>query len=355
MAISLLEWVDHLLRDPEARHAFEEHPNRYAHEHGFQDLSHADVHDVLNLIIDSRDNYGHDHYPLPRHWDHGHTDSGADYLRGYFTDNRDFFRGSDDGRDRWNDDRNDRNDHDRNDHDRDRWDGDRDDHGRHDHDRGDHDLRLTGHDTNIDNSVHQRVDTGDHDRDRWDGDRDDHGRWDGDRWDGDRGDDWGHRGGDFNQSIDNDPVVASGDHSVATGGDVRDSVLTSGRGNVVGDHNHATTGHDNTTAFGSGDATHARLAGMHTGDGSSVSVGGDAAGHSEDNDTRTSAHNSGSGSTSVNAAGDHGDSQQYADQHDSDHSTHSNYDDDSYSRESNMANSHNDDRFEDSHNTDVHH
>jgi hypothetical protein len=334
MAISLLEWVDHLLRDPEARQAFEDHPNRYAQDHGFQDLSRADVHDVLNLIIDSRDNYGHEHYPLPRHWDHGHADnSGADYLRGYFTDNRDFFRGGDDGRDRWND-RDDR-------------------HDRHDHDRGDHDLRLEGHNTDIDNSVHQDIDTGDHDRDRWDDDR--HDRWDNDRWDHDRSDDWGHRSGDFNQSIDNDPVVASGDHSVATGGDVRDAVLTSGKGNVVGEHNHATTGDDNSTAFGSGDATEARLAGLHTGDGSSVSVGGDAAGHSEDNDTRTSAHNSGSGSTSVNAAGDHGDSQQYADQHDSDHSTHSNYDDNSYSRESHLANSHNDDRFEDSHDVDVHH
>jgi hypothetical protein len=338
MATSLLDWVAHLLRDSDARHAFEDHPHRYAEEHGFHHLSNADVHDVLNLILDGEHQYGnhHHHYPAPHHWEHGHHESGADYLRAYFHDNRDHFQ------DRWDDDRDrdhDRNDHDRNDHDRNnhdgRWDDDRDHDGRHDT----RDVSFERHNTDIDNSVHQRIDTGGRDHDRHDG------------W----GDDRHERGGDFHQTIDNDPVVASGNHSVASGGDIRDSTITSGNRNVVGDHNHAVTGDDNTTAFGSGEANNSNLDHVSTGHGGAISVGGDAHGSDEHNETTTAVHNSGSGSTSVTSAGDHGYANQYADQHESDNSTHSNYEDHSSSDTHNEIDSNNDSRYEDSHDLDVHH
>jgi hypothetical protein len=181
---------------------------------------------------------------------------------------------------------------------------------------------IEEHNTYVDNSVHQDVDT---------------------------------HGGDFDQTIDNDPVIASGDHSVAAGGDIRDSTITSGHGNVVGDGNHAVTGDHNTTAFGSGDATNADLGHTHIGDGGSLSVGGDAYGHSTDNDTTTSVSTHGSGSTSVNAAGDHGDAHQYADQHESDSSTHSSYEDYSHTDSHDDVNSHNSGHYTDSHDVDVHH
>jgi hypothetical protein len=218
----------------------------------------------------------------------------------------------------------------------------------HNHESGAHYLRsyihehhesFERHDTDIDNSVHQDIDTGRH-----------HG------WD--RDDDWDdrhHHGGDFHQVIDNDPVVASGDGAVATGGDIRHSTITSGDGNVVGDHNHVVTGDHNTTAFGSGDATNAHLGHTSVGDGGAVSIGGDAHGHSEDNDTSTSVHTHGSGSTAVNVAGDHGEAHQYADQHESDSSTRSHYEDDSHTDSHDDYNSHNSYDYDDSHDVDVHH
>ncbi len=181
---------------------------------------------------------------------------------------------------------------------------------------------IDKHDTNIDNSVRQNIDT---------------------------------HGGNFAQTIDNDPVVASGDHSVAAGGDIKDSTITSGNGNVVGDNNQAVTGNHNTTAFGTGDATNANLSGTHLGDGGALSVGGNASGTSTNNDTTTSVHNSGSGDTAVNAAGDHANASQYADQHQTDSSTHSNYQDNSDTSSHDNYNSNNDLRAQDSHNTDVHH
>jgi hypothetical protein len=301
MATTLLDWISGLLYDPSAREAFQHDPDHYAEEHGFRHLSHADVHDALSLIADGDHSYFGHHFPAPRHFEHGDHDSGAHYLRSYFHDNHDWF---------------------------------------------------TEHNTEIDNSVHQRVDTGDHDR-GWNHDRGDDHDWGHDRdwgWDDNR-----HDGGDFHQVIDNDPVVASGRGSVAAGHDIRDSTLTSGDRNVVGDHNHAVTGDDNTTAFGSGDATRSHLSHVSTGDGGALSVGGDAHGHSTDNDTTTAVHNSGSGSTSVNAAGDHGYADQFADQHEHDDSTRSNYEDHSSNDSHNDFNSHNDAHLSDSHDYDIHH
>jgi hypothetical protein len=175
---------------------------------------------------------------------------------------------------------------------------------------------IDDRDTRIDNSVHQRIDTD---------------------------------GGDFHQSMDNDPVAASGDGAVAAGGEIRDSTLTTGDANVVGDGNQAVTGDDNTTAFGSGDAVDASFGDARFGDGSAVSVGGDASGTNADNDTTTSVRGSGSGDTSVNAAGDHGTASQTADQHESDSGTHSSYQDESRTDSHDDLGSHSSSQVEDSH------
>jgi hypothetical protein len=268
---SLLDWLLSLLRDPEAREAFQRDPEGYLDRCGFSHVSNDDVRDALTLISDDDDRHGSHghHYPPPRHYHH--DESPSHYIREYVTNNY---------------------------------------------------TTVEQHNTNIDNSVHQNIDTD---------------------------------GGDFNQVIDNDPVVASGDHAVAAGGDIRDSTVTSGDGNVVGDGNHAVTGDDNTTSFGSGDATNADLSNSRFGDGSGVALGGDSSGYSQDNDTTTKVHSSGSGETSVNAAGSHGDAGQYADQSAHDDSTHSNYEDNSESHSSNSYDSGNSYDSSDSHNTDVHH
>jgi hypothetical protein len=181
---------------------------------------------------------------------------------------------------------------------------------------------IEEHETNIDNSVHQNIDTD---------------------------------GGDFSQVIDNDPVLATGDGAVAAGGDIEDSTVTTGDGNVVGDNNQAVTGDDNTTAFGSGDATNAHFDDVNVDDGGAFSLGGDSAGYNSDNDTNTSVHNSGDGDTSVNTAGDHGYADQNVDQSYDDDSSHNSYEDNSSRDSHDDINSHNDSRYDDSHNVDVHH
>ena len=267
---SLLDWLLSLLRDPDARAAFQADPQGYLNECGFDNVSSSDVHEALSVISDN-DAYSnhHVHYPPPN--DYHHDSNPAHYLNNYITNNY---------------------------------------------------TTIEEHNTYVDDSVHQNVDT---------------------------------HGGDFNQVIDNDPVIASGDGAVAAGGDIRDSTLTTGNHNVVGHDNQAVTGDGNTTAFGSGDATTADLGHTNIGDGGSLSIGGDAYGHNEHNDTTTSVHNSGSGDTSVNAAGAHGDASQYADQHESDSSTHSNYEDNSDTDSHDDVHSHNSASYDDSHDVDVHH
>lgn len=178
---------------------------------------------------------------------------------------------------------------------------------------------IDDRDTNIDSSVHQNIDTD---------------------------------GGDFEQTIDNDPVVASGDGAVAAGGDIRDSTLTTGEGNVVGDGNHAVTGHDNTTAFGSGDATTSSFDHARFGDGSGVSIGGDANGSAEDNDTSTTVRG-GDGATTVNAAGDHGAANTVADQTETDTNVSSDVDDHSSFDNHSNVNSHNQSDISDDHSVSV--
>ena len=273
---SLLDWILGLLRDPTQQAAFQADPQGYASDHGFSNLSAADVHDALCLAGDNQsqgferggNHDGHVHYPAPHHYEHG--ESASHYLSSYITNNY---------------------------------------------------TSIDARSTNIDDSVHQNVDT---------------------------------HGGDFSQNIHNDPVVASGDHAVAAGHDISNSTLTTGGGNVVGDNNHSVTGEHNTTAFGTGAATNADLSHASFGDGAAASIGGNAAGHAAHNATTTDVQG-GSGATSVNAAGDHATAHTVGDQHSTDSSTHSVFDDHSHTDSHNELNSHDTSHFDDSHNTDIHH
>ena len=118
-------------------------------------------------------------------------------------------------------------------------------------------------DTTVDNSVNQQIDT---------------------------------HGGDFDQDIDVHSTVASGDGAVAAGDDIRDSTITtgdhnqvgngnvSGNGNVVGDRNQAVTGDHDTTAFGSGNAASTTVGhDLNVGDGGAFASGGSAAVDNSDN------------------------------------------------------------------------
>jgi hypothetical protein len=122
---------------------------------------------------------------------------------------------------------------------------------------------IDDRDTITDNSVNQQIDTG---------------------------------GGDFDQDIDIDSTVASGDGAVAAGDDIKDSTITTGDdnqvgdgnvrgdGNVVGDNNEAVTGDHNTTSFGEGDATTTTIGGNVTvGEGGAFGSGGDVTVDNSDN------------------------------------------------------------------------
>ena len=100
--------------------------------------------------------------------------------------------------------------------------------------------------------------------------------------------------GDVNQTIDNDTVIASGDGSVAAGGDIEDSQIVTGDDNVFGDDN--VTGDGNTGAFGDGsNAYTADISDSTVADGSGLSVGGAATG----TDTTTDSFNETDTSTST--------------------------------------------------------
>ena len=129
---------------------------------------------------------------------------------------------------------------------------------------------IDDRDTNIDNSTNIQADTG---------------------------------GGDFNADIDVDSTVASGDGAVAAGDDIEDSTITSGNGNIVGDHNikgdgntsisgdgnSAVIGNGNTAGFGDGDVSSTDIDGnVNVDDGSSFAIGGSSSvdnSNYEDNDT----------------------------------------------------------------------
>jgi hypothetical protein len=138
-------------------------------------------------------------------------------------------------------------------------------------------------------------------------------------------------GGDFDQDIDVDSVVASGDGAVAAGEDIEDSTIVTGDdnqvgdgnvrgdgnivgddndgnlvgdgdGNVVGDDNNAVTGDGNTTGFGSGDVTDVDVDGdLSADDGSSIAIGGNSSVDNSDNSTNDSFNDS--SDNSVNDSG----------------------------------------------------
>jgi hypothetical protein len=135
-------------------------------------------------------------------------------------------------------------------------------------------------DTITDNSINQQIDTG---------------------------------GGDFDQNIDIDSTVASGDGAVAAGDDISDSNIATGDGNtigdgnvsghdntvgdgntdvnvdgggsaIVGDDNQAVVGDGNTTGFGDGDVSSTDIDGnVNVDDGSSFAIGGSSSVDSSDN------------------------------------------------------------------------
>ncbi|WP_219413875.1 hypothetical protein [Pseudonocardia nigra] len=176
-------------------------------------------------------------------------------------------------------------------------------------------------DTTVDNSVNQQIDTD---------------------------------GGDFDQDIDIDSTVASGDGAVAAGDDIEDSTIVTGddnqvgdgnvagNGNVVGDGNQAVTGNDNTTSFGSGDANSVEVGDdLTVGDGAGFATGGSAwvdnSDHSQEN-----VGNDYSDNSKENVGNDYSDN--------SDHSDNSV--EDSYNDFSDNSN-HSDNSVEDSFNDDV--
>jgi hypothetical protein len=268
---SLLDWILNILRDPDHRSAFQHDPDGYANHHGFGDLSSADVHDALWLIADNQSasfDHGHSvHYPPPHHYNN--NEHAGHYLNNYISNNYKI---------------------------------------------------IDSRDTDVDNSIHQKVDT---------------------------------HGGDFEQHIDNDPVIVSGDHAIGAHGDITRSTLTSGDRNVVGDRNEVATGSHNNTAFGSGDATTSSFDHASFGDGSAVSLGGDADGSSEHNATTTSVHG-GDGPTSVNVAGDHGGANSSVDQEHTDVDQHFSQDDHTRVDSHEESGSHNSFESHDNHDADVH-
>jgi hypothetical protein len=238
--MSLLEFLRELLTNEQARDWYAQDPDAALKYYGLDDLSPADVRDALVLLEDNQTaNFDRDYNTG---WD-GPSHSGR------HDDDNDRDHGRDNDRD---DDR----DHGGRDHD--------DDHGGDDHRAAVETINryitnnfVNDRDTIVDNSTNQQIDT---------------------------------HGGDFDQDIDVDSVVASGDGAVAAGGDIRDSNIVSGddnqvgdgnvRGNdnVVGDDNNVVSGDDNTTAFGDGDANNASFEDVEVGGGGAISVGGNASG-----------------------------------------------------------------------------
>jgi hypothetical protein len=230
-SLSLLEFIQKLFADEELRNLFRDDPDRALADNGLSDLSEADVRDALVLVDDSQT---------------------ADFSRDYdtggnsidFSDN-DFSSSS-------------------------RSNGDDD----HDGDGGGHQAAVEhlsrfitnnfvdDRDTIVDNSLNQQID---------------------------------NRGGVFDQEIDVDSNVASGDGAVAAD-DIDDSNIVTGDDNVVGDGNvtgddnvigdgnQVVSGDGNTTSFGEGDANSVDVGGdLTVGDGSAFATGGDASVDNTDN------------------------------------------------------------------------
>jgi hypothetical protein len=136
-------------------------------------------------------------------------------------------------------------------------------------------------DTNVDNSLNQQIDTG---------------------------------GGDLDQNIHNSSVTASGDGSVAAGGDIDGSTVTTGNGNQVGDNNikgngniqgegnDVVSGDHNTTAFGTGAANSADIDHASVSNGGALSVGDAATGTQNTADSHNVSETSTSTDTDVDGS-----------------------------------------------------
>jgi hypothetical protein len=213
---SLIDLLLNLLRDPQALAAYQEDPQGFLSSCG--DVSPSDIHDALLLLQDSQD---------------------ADFSRDYNTGGNDVAGAHIPAPSPAHD-------------------------GESDHEAAVRYLNtyitnnnIDDRDTIVDNSVNQQVDT---------------------------------HGGDFDQDIDVHSTVASGDGAVAAGGDIDGSTVVTGDdnqvgdnnvrgdGNVVGDNNDVVSGHDNTAAFGNGDANSASFDHVNVSEGGALAVGGNADG-----------------------------------------------------------------------------
>jgi hypothetical protein len=222
--LSLLEFIQKLFSNEDGvRDLFRENPDQTLADNGLADLTEDDVQDALVLVDDSQT---------------------ADFSRNYDTGGNsiDFSNANLGSRNSFDNDR------------------DHDDDG----DGGGHKAAVEhlsrfitnnfvdDRDTTVDNSVNQQIDTD---------------------------------GGDFDQDIDIDSNVASGDGAVAAD-DITDSNVVTGDDNVVGDgnvigddnvtgdNNDVVSGDGNTTSFGDGDATSTDIGGdVRIGDGGSFSSG----------------------------------------------------------------------------------
>ena len=222
--LSLLEFIQKLFSNEDGvRDLFRENPDQTQADNGLADLTEDDVQDALVLVDDSQT---------------------ADFSRNYDTGGNsiDFSNANFGSRNSFDNDR------------------DHDDDG----DGGGHKAAVEhlsrfitnnfvdDRDTTVDNSINQDID---------------------------------NRGGIFDQDIDVDSNVASGDGSVAAD-DITDSNVVTGDDNVVGDgnvtgddnvigdDNEVVSGDGNTTSFGDGDATSTDIDGdVRVGDGSSFSTG----------------------------------------------------------------------------------
>jgi hypothetical protein len=278
--LSLLEFIQKLFSNEDGvRDLFRENPDQTLADNGLADLTEDDVQDALVLVDDSQT------ADFSRNYDTG--GNSIDFSDSNFGSRNSF----DNDRDRDNDD---------------------------DGDGGGHKAAVEhlsrfitnnfvdDRDTTVDNSVNQQIDTA---------------------------------GGDFDQDIDIDSNVASGDGAVAAD-DITNSDVVTGDGNVVGDENvvgdgnvtgdnaQVVSGDDNTTSFGEGDATSTEVDGDVTvGDGGSFSSGsGDTV--IDNSDNSTDIEDSGNVDNSVNDSGNLGieDSFQDNSENDIDSSTQDNDD-----------------------------
>jgi hypothetical protein len=296
--MTIMEFVQQLLFDEEAREAFQENPEQALDDAGLGHLSAADVQDALVMMSDDQeasfdrnvDQGGNEvNIAAPQpvgHGDDGGSESAAQYISNYFTNNY---------------------------------------------------TTVNDNDVAIDNSTNMQVDTG------------------GGNFDADIDVDSSYTDNSVTASGDG-AVAAGGDiegSTIATGGgntigdgNVTGDGNTVGDGNtdgdvdgggtaVVGDGNETVSGEGNVAGFGSGDVESTNLDDVSVGDGSSFAMGGgsssvDSSTHTSDDDTTTNIDNSmedsGNTTNSWSDSSDNSDNSSV-----DDHSSYSNFEDSSSS------------------------